>query len=93
MFVTSKWHVIFAHLSEWVAEDMSLFELQQVSAAYLFSSLVQKVEEGTFDLLRREYLLYIYHSGRNLYSMFVLYLSVPANIWRCVPKPDTELWL
>ena len=55
MFVTSKWHVIFAHLSEWVAEDMSLFELQQVSAAYLFSSLVQKVEEGTFDLLRREY--------------------------------------
>lgn len=34
---------------------MSLFELQQVSAAYLFSSLMQEVEEGTFDLLRREH--------------------------------------
>lgn len=38
---------------EWVAEDMSLFELQQVCATYLFSSFLQTVE-GTFDLLKRQ---------------------------------------
>lgn len=45
MFVTSMCHVISAHFKEWVSEDMSLFELQQVSAAYLFSSLPCKQQK------------------------------------------------
>lgn len=59
MFVTRTEHNTrhvacdVTRFKEWVAEDMSLFELQQAFTAYLFPSFLQNVEEGTFDLLRR----------------------------------------